>query len=352
MKEIPIYFSIKEFDRIAEIAADYTSVFILADNNTARECSPLLQPFLDKINFKLIEVGAGEINKTISTCTYIWGQLLEAKADRHSLLINLGGGLICDMGGFAAKTFKRGIDFINIPTTLLGMADAAVGNKTGVNFQLIKNQIGLFASPKAVFVYTGFLRTLDERQLVAGFAEVLKHALIADKDYWNLLKNLNPGDITEEHLKRSLEIKQEITLRDPEENDIRKKLNFGHTIGHALESISVERGLNQLLHGEAVAAGMICASFISMDKGLPFNELEEIANVISNKFTLYEVEESDFEKIWDFIGYDKKNIGVNTSFTLLNKIGEATIDNIITKEKVFDALKYYSTLAVQPQLRQ
>lgn len=352
MTQIPVYFSLKEFDKITGIAKNYSSVFVLADNNTARECLPLLQPYLDEINFHLIEVGPGEINKTISTCEYIWLQLLNLKADRHSLLINLGGGLICDMGGFAARCFKRGIDFINMPTTLLSMADAALGNKTGVNFENIKNQIGLFASPVAVFIYSGFIRTLDQRHIKSGFAEVLKHALISDKNYWNELKEINPFEINEEHLKKSLEIKQNITLQDPEEKNIRKKLNFGHTIGHALESISIEKGLNQLLHGEAVAAGMICEAYLSVDFGLPHYELEEITSVLSEHFNSFIISENEFEIIWEYIGYDKKNVGGNASFTLLSKIGEATIDNFCAKEKIFEALKYYSSLSMQQQLPQ
>ncbi|MGI8893267.1 MAG: 3-dehydroquinate synthase [Bacteroidia bacterium] len=352
IKEVPVYFSIKEFEKLREISGNYSSVFIITDNNTSRECLPILQTYLDDINYFVIETGSGEINKTISTCKYIWDFLINNKADRQSLLINLGGGLICDMGGFAAHSYKRGIDFINIPTSLLSMADAAVGNKTGVNFNNIKNQIGAFASPVAVFVYTGFLRTLDERQTYSGFAEVLKHALVADRSYWNLLKEITPAEINEQHLKRSLQIKQEITMQDPEELNIRKKLNFGHTIGHALESISIEKGLNQLLHGEAVAAGMICEAYLSRETGLNENDLEDITALLSTHFGLYEITENEFDNLWEYIGYDKKNIGGKASFTLLSNIGEATIDNFCTKEEVFDSLKYYSSLSEQPQLGQ
>jgi 3-dehydroquinate synthase len=352
MKDVPVYFSIKEFENIKPVAEKYSSVFILTDNNTSRECLPLLQPYLDNLNHIVIETGAGEINKTLSSCKYIWDILIKHNADRQSLLINLGGGLICDMGGFAAKTFKRGIDFINIPTTLLAMADAALGNKTGVNLNNIKNQIGVFASPVSIFIYTGFLRTLDERQLHSGFPELLKHALIADIDFWNILKEIEPTEINEKHLKRSLEIKQEITLQDPEEKKIRKKLNFGHTIGHALESISIEKGLNELLHGEAVAAGIICEAYLSLETGFPEKELEELTSVLLSYSGYYDLTENDFEKLWEFIGYDKKNIGGQASFTLLSKLGEATIDNFCTKEKVFQSLKYFRFLPAQPQLGQ
>ena len=352
MKEVPIYFSINELERLTTIAGKYSSVFIIADNNTARECLPIIQHFLHDKPFELIETGAGEINKTLSTCKYIWDFMLHNKADRQSLIINLGGGLICDMGGFAASTFKRGVDFINIPTTLLAMADASIGNKTGVNFNNIKNQIGVFASPVAVFIYTGFLRTLLERQINSGFAEVLKHALVADSNYWNLLSKINPAEIEEDHLKTSLEIKQKITVEDPEEKGTRKKLNFGHTIGHALESVSIDKGLNQLLHGEAVAAGMICEAYLSQQAGLPESKLEEITSVLISIFGLYEINENDFNNIWEYIGYDKKNVGGNASFTLLKNIGESSVDNFCTKDEVFESFQYYRSLSAQPQLGQ
>ena len=262
------------------IAADALSIFhsylnehysgrkkiILLDENTRRHCLPLLETK----NAELLEIESGEKNKHIQTCTQLWKTLIDLGADRHSLLINLGGGVICDIGGFVASTFKRGIDFIHIPTTLLAQADASVGGKTGVDFANLKNQVGVFSNPKAVFVFPQFLDTLDERQLRSGFAEIIKHALIRDKTLWHTIQSVDVNDRSglTDVISQSLQIKNDIVTDDPFEKGLRKILNFGHTIGHAVESVSLRQHKKQLLHGEAVAIGMICEAYLSDRKSV------------------------------------------------------------------------------------
>src|ERR1700759_1222416 len=279
----PIYFenSLEELARFAN-SGKYSRVFILTDENTGEHCLPLVTKHFTEDNYDLIEVPYGEENKNIDTCTGIWKLLIDFGADRKALMINLGGGVITDMGGFAASTFKRGIDFVQVPTTLLSQVDASVGGKTGIDLDGVKNIIGTFTQPKAVFIEHEFLKTLPPRQILSGLAEMLKHGLIADAAYWNKLKFSDLESPSAELVYHSVEIKNKVVIEDPHEKGIRKSLNFGHTIGHAIETYSLLNDGNPLTHGEAIAAGMICEAQLSAIKiGLSEDEVKEITEVIS-----------------------------------------------------------------------
>ena len=262
----------------------YSMIFVLVDTNTKKDCLPLLQSALSDYNLNVIEVEAGEIHKNIQTCTNIWNALMEFQADRKSVLINLGGGVIGDMGGFCASTYKRGIEFIQIPTTLLAQVVASIGGKLGIDYGNVKNSIGLFKNPSAVYLNIAFFKTLPRAELLSGYAEVIKHALIVDKSYWEQILNCPNIDKNDWKVvvERSLHVKKSIVELDPFEKGIRKSLNFGHTIGHGVESLSLETD-HPLLHGEAVALGMITELFLSNKiLGLSDEHLNLISNFIIN----------------------------------------------------------------------
>ncbi len=304
----------------------YSKVAILVDENTKRDCLHKL-PKID--SHVIIEVKSGEHNKTISTCNYIWEKLTENHFDKNSLLINLGGGVIGDMGGFCASTFKRGIHFIQIPTTLLSMVDASIGGKLAIDFKNFKNQIGLFNNPKTVLIYPEFLDTLPKKILKSGFSEVVKHALIADRDLWNNISSKRFEDL--DWLKiitTSVSIKNNIVLSDPYEIDMRKKLNFGHTYGHAIESFYLKKG-TPVLHGEAVFAGMILETQLS---NLHPEEKLEIKNYILSNFSLpFFPKKSD---LLPFLINDKKNKLGKISFSLLNQIGDCMVDHLFSIDEL------------------
>ena len=304
----------------------YSKVAILVDENTKRDCLHKL-PKID--SHVIIEVKSGEHNKTISTCNYIWEKLTENQFDKNSLLINLGGGVIGDMGGFCASTFKRGIHFIQIPTTLLSMVDASIGGKLAIDFKNFKNQIGLFNNPKTVLIYPEFLDTLPKKILKSGFSEVVKHALIADRDLWNNIFSKRFEDL--DWLKiitTSISIKNNIVLSDPYEIDMRKKLNFGHTYGHAIESFYLKKG-TPVLHGEAVFAGMILETQLS---NLHLEEKLEIKNYILSNFSLpFFPKKSD---LLPFLINDKKNKLGKISFSLLNQIGDCMVDHLFSIDEL------------------
>ena len=304
----------------------YSKVAILVDENTKRDCLHKL-PKID--SHVIIEVKSGEHNKTISTCNYIWEKLIENQFDKNSLLINLGGGVIGDMGGFCASTFKRGIHFIQIPTTLLSMVDASIGGKLAIDFKNFKNQIGLFNNPKTVLIYPEFLDTLPKKILKSGFSEVVKHALIADRDLWNNISSKRFEDL--DWLKiitTSVSIKNNIVLSDPYEIDMRKKLNFGHTYGHAIESFYLKKG-TPVLHGEAVFSGMILETQLS---NLHPEEKLEIKNYILSNFSLpFFPKKSD---LLPFLINDKKNKLGKISFSLLNQIGDCMVDHLFSLDEL------------------
>ena len=306
--------------------SNYSQVAILVDENTKRDCLSKL-PQIE--NALIIEIKSGEEYKNISTCSFIWEQLTINNFDRNSLLINLGGGVIGDMGGFCAATYKRGLEFIHIPTTLLAMVDASVGGKLGIDFKGFKNQIGLFNNPKAVLISSEFLETLAESELKSGFAEVLKHALISDNSLWLKLKNTPFTDLDwEDIIDTSVQIKNKIVLADPFEKGERKKLNFGHTFGHAIESYYLEKG-TPISHGEAVFMGMILETKIS---DLSETDKNEIKNYVLSNFALpYTPKKSNLHK---FLINDKKNQNGKINFTLLNGIGNCSFDNLFSLDEL------------------
>lgn len=322
----------------------YSTIFLLVDENTYTYCYPLVTKLLPA--HAVIRMLPGEEHKKYETCNLIWIELAGEQADRKSLLINLGGGMVGDVGGFCAGLYMRGIDFIQVPTSLMAQADACIGGKTGIDFFNHKNMIGLFTDPQAVFIYPGFLKTLPEREVLSGFAEVIKHYLIADKNEFEKLikKKTIPINWTET-ITRSINIKSAITERDPLECNLRKALNFGHTVGHAIESAFLEEGVSILLHGEAVAAGMICESFLSAEKKmLDKTSLDKIITCIKSFFQLPVLDEKRMESVLDFIRNDKKNEYHKILCTLLDGIGGFSINNEISRDELFLSMRYYNSI--------
>lgn len=322
----------------------YSKVFVFVDRNTAEFCLPFFQEMLDDFTgFDLIETDPGEENKNIDFCIGIWKTLLDFEADRKCLMINLGGGVITDMGGFIASTYKRGIDFINIPTTLLSQVDASVGGKTGIDIDNVKNMVGTFALPQAVFIETSFLKTLPERELLSGFAEMIKHGLIVDKEYYNQLKAADYKKIEPIAVHRSVEIKNEVVTEDPQEKGRRKILNFGHTIGHAVESYSLINDKAPLTHGEAIAIGMVCEAYLSSTNNtLTKEELEDITKYMLSLYPAYELKAKSFKDLLNFMQSDKKNEHGQILFSLLNKIGACEYNCIVTEKDILESLSYYN----------
>ncbi|WP_372975982.1 3-dehydroquinate synthase [Muriicola sp.] len=322
----------------------YSKLFVLTDENTHRDCLPVFLSSLEtNLEVEIIEMEAGEIHKTIDTCVQIWHALSELGADRRSLLINLGGGVVTDLGGFVASTFKRGFPFINIPTSLLAMVDASIGGKTGVDLGNLKNQIGVIRQPEMVLVIPGFLETLEKRQLNSGFAEMLKHGLISSGKYWGDLKDVKANDPMDPYIHTSVMIKNQIVLEDPTEKDMRKVLNFGHTLGHAIESHFLEKGEDKaLLHGEAIAIGMILEGYLSHRiSGLGLHQLEDIKNTFLERFRKVNFTEADKHAIIELLKFDKKNTHGTINFVLLKRIGEAVIDQQVSEDLFMEAFTYY-----------
>jgi 3-dehydroquinate synthase len=325
---------------------NYSSIFILTDENTNEHCAPLLLPYLEtETNIEIIEIEAGEVNKNIETCMQIWSILSDFNADRKSVIINLGGGVVTDLGGFIASTFKRGIDYINIPTTLLGMVDASIGGKNGVDLGNLKNQIGTITNPKMVYINSNYLKTLSQRELKSGLAEMLKHGLIYDENYWSEFQGIEELDFNklDNLIHKSVEIKNKIVSQDPTENGIRKALNFGHTLGHAIESFYLNSE-TPLLHGEAIAIGMILESYLSVAKNLlTKTQFLEIKETIQSTYPKFMVQEQDIEPILDLLIHDKKNEYGKIQFTLLNKIGESCINQLVDDTYLRNSFKELST---------
>ena len=346
-----IYLGTDIFDQIAafldEKYPDH-SLVILVDDNTFENCLPLFVGKVERIaDAEVIEIPSGEANKTLTNIAHIWDGLTGLGADRNTLLVNLGGGVVSDMGGFAAATYKRGIDYINIPTTLLAMVDASVGGKTGFDFNSIKNQIGVFTNPQAVFIQPVFLETLPKRQLLSGFAEMLKHGLIADENFWLQLKAVNTNDIDElaGFIPRCIEIKNTIVTEDPLDKGERQKLNFGHTIGHALESYYLETD-DELLHGEAIAIGMVAEGFIAVEKGLlTLAALKEIEEFLTELFEVPELDADDEESIILFIQDDKKNSRDTIYMSLIEGIGFCQTHIPVSVDEIKKALHYCKALS-------
>ncbi|MES2419222.1 MAG: 3-dehydroquinate synthase [Bacteroidota bacterium] len=326
----------------------YSKVFVFADSNTANVCLPVFRSFLTELDdFDIIETDPGEENKNIDFCIGIWKTLLDFGADRKCLMINLGGGVITDMGGFVAATYKRGIDFINIPTTLLSQVDASVGGKTGIDIDNVKNMVGTFSLPQAVFIENAFLATLSERELLSGFAEMIKHGLITDAAYYENLKTSDYKTIKPAAVYRSIAIKNEVVSQDPLEKGLRKILNFGHTIGHAVESYALSNSKKPLTHGEAIAIGIICEAFLSVKYcGMTDEELIDISNYISKLYPPYNIKEKSFNALLSLMQSDKKNEEGCILFSLLEKIGQCTFNCKVTDLDIKESMLYYNRMYV------
>ena len=321
----------------------YSGYFILCDENTLKNCLPTLITQCKELkDAEIFEIESGESSKSLQLCSQLWEALLSYNADKNALIINLGGGVISDLGGFIASVYKRGIDFINIPTSLLAMADASVGGKTGVDFSGLKNTIGTITQPKGVFVFPDFLNTLPPRHMSNGMAEVYKIALISDKTFWKKLKaadNFDPSTITQ-----SINLKNNIVKKDPYDKGIRKALNFGHTVGHDIESVLFAREVD-ILHGEAVLAGMICESKISWDKKLiSKTEFTEIVETLTKKFSFAPLPALLFGEIVKATINDKKNSKTQIQCALLNGIGKNKVNVAVTPMQILDALEYYNSI--------
>jgi len=326
----------------------YSNLFIIVDNETNEHCLPKFLPLLETdLTIEIIEFESGEINKNIETCIEIWKVLTELGADRKSLVINLGGGVVTDLGGFVASTFKRGLDFINIPTTLLSMVDASVGGKTGVDLGNLKNQIGVINVPQMVLIDTDYLETLPQSEMRSGLAEMLKHGLIYDSAYWKQFLDLKAIDFADFDalIYRSVEIKNDIVIQDPTEKNIRKALNFGHTLGHAIEGYFLEsQTKTTLLHGEAIAIGMILESYISLHKNLiTAEEYTEIKTAIKSIYDDVKIEENDIDPILELLIHDKKNEYGLIQFALIEGIGKIKINQSVENKLILDAFQDYKS---------
>ena len=324
----------------------YSQIIVLCDENTRQFCLPKIIQYIDNQKIKLIEIESGEHHKTLETCQKIWSSMMASQTDRKALMINLGGGVIGDMGGFCAATFKRGIDFIQIPTTLLSQVDASIGGKLGIDFQGLKNSIGVFQDPKAVFIDPNFLETLSEREIRSGFAEIIKHTLIADKAKWEILSqhtDLESIDLND-FIEHSLLVKKSIVEKDPFEQNIRKALNFGHTIGHGIESYFLETE-NPLLHGEAIAIGMICEAYLSVKKStLQIADFQLITKFITTIFGKIKISPNVYELLLTTMRQDKKNEMKGINFTLLSEIGIFEINHTIDESLIIESLDFYNGL--------
>lgn len=327
----------------------YSSLFFVVDTHTYTHCMPLLNGLEHKGN--LVCIAPGEEHKNIETCKQIWDSMTASQLDRKALVINVGGGVVGDMGGFCAATYKRGVDFVQVPTSLLAQVDASVGGKLGIDFttqkgDVYKNHIGVFKQPAAVFIDTTFLRTLPHDELRSGFAEIIKHCLIADKKKWNELKQQPYEKQNWDNLvAHSIQIKQHITRTDPHEAGLRKILNFGHTIGHAIESYFLNKPSEKLLHGYAIAIGMVCESYLSMLKtNLTQSEHLDIVQYLFSVYGKKNIKEKDVDNILALTMQDKKNENGKLLFSLLTNIGNCAYNIEVSFEEMKSALHYYMTV--------
>ena len=347
MKSAPIHFG-----SIASVLDQYlhennfSNIFFLVDENTHVHCLPILLADLDHLSaYEILEVDAGEENKTIETVSNLWLALAELGADRNALVINVGGGVLTDMGGFMASTFKRGIKFINIPTTLLSQVDASVGGKNGIDLEGMKNMVGTFTQPEMVLIDPKFLKTLEQRQIKSGLAEMLKHGLIQDRDHWDNLVQLlsHHAEDLAPFIMDSIEIKRQVVEQDPLEKGLRKILNFGHTIGHAIESESLETEF-PLLHGEAIVIGMIIEAFLAEQKGiLAMEDREEICDGFASLYALSTIDSKLIPHLLEWMSHDKKNENHAIHFSLIDQIGSCTYNVVCNEEEIKAAFEAYNT---------
>ena len=321
-------------------------LFVLTDTTTVELCWPLVKPLSCFETAQLITIGATDENKTLDSLTHVWKALQEGGASRHSLLVNVGGGMVTDLGGFAASTFKRGLAYINIPTTLLSQVDASVGGKTGINFGGLKNEIGVFNCAQSVILSSDFLRSLDMQNLLSGYAEMLKHGLISDYESFMELLRFDLESIDYNLLgtlvAKSVEVKERIVEEDPTEKGIRKALNLGHTAGHALESLALEHG-KPVLHGYAVAWGLICELYLSVVKcGFPKDRFRQTVQFIRSHYGNFPLDCKQYDRLFEFMKHDKKNEAGIINFTLLADIGDIRINQQATKDEIFEMLDFLS----------
>ncbi len=345
MKQKVIISQNLERDLVNAIAeCEHDNIFILTDETTHDKCLHKLSSYLCLKGAQHIVIRPNDTHKTIDTLCEVWTALSQGGATRHSLMINLGGGMVTDLGGFAASTFKRGIDFINIPTTLLAMVDASVGGKTGVNFGGLKNEIGVFSDSKFVIINTQFLDTLDEANICSGYAEMLKHGLISTESHWAELVNFDLAHPDLAQLQRmvaeSISVKERIVEEDPHEHGIRKALNVGHTVGHAFESFAMRHG-RPILHGYAVAYGMVCELYMSARKaGFPTDRMHQTVHFILDNYGRFAYTCDDYPELLELMRHDKKNTSGIINFTLLGGIGDIRINQTATKEEIEEALDF------------
>lgn len=330
-------------EAIGKVAHD--KLFVLTDTTTQELCWPVVRDFAVMQQAQTITIQSTDEAKTLETLAYVWSALQKGGATRHSLLVNLGGGMVTDLGGFAASTFKRGMAYINVPTTLLSQVDASVGGKTGINFGGLKNEIGVFNCAQSVILSSMFLRTLDRENLLSGYAEMLKHGLLSTTENWAELLNF---DITEPDydillglVAKSVSIKEGIVTEDPTEKGIRKALNLGHTAGHAIESLALQEG-RTVLHGYAVAWGLLMELYLSARKcGFPAKEMHQMEAYIKEHYGKFLYECKHYDMLCNFMAHDKKNQGGNINFTLLGGIGDIRINQTATKDEIEEMLDYY-----------
>ena len=331
---------------IAEALAEceHDKIFVLTDETTLVKCWPVVKNYFSLKDAKVITIGATDMHKDLDTMVHVWKSLGEGGASRHSCLINLGGGMVTDLGGFAAATFKRGINFINIPTTLLSMVDASVGGKTGINFGGLKNEIGVFCDSKFVILSTQFLQTLDAENICSGYAEMLKHGLISDERMWAELVSFDLAQPDLKQLQRmvgeSVAVKERIVAQDPHEHDIRKALNLGHTFGHAFESWALKR--KPVLHGYAVAYGLIPELWLSVVKtGFPTEKMRQTVNFIKENYGSLPITCDDYDELIELMRHDKKNQDGIINFTLLGGIGDIRINQSATINEIKEAFDFF-----------
>lgn len=323
---------------------EHDRIFVIADETTAKVCWPLVKDFFCLNGAKLITIKATDTHKNLESLAHVWEELQKGKATRHSCVINIGGGMVTDLGGFAASTFKRGVNFINIPTTLLAMVDASVGGKTGINFGGLKNEIGVFNNADFVILNTNFLKTLDDRNIRSGYAEMLKHGLISDEKHWAELVNFDIANPDLRKLARmlgdSVKVKERVVKKDPKETGLRKALNFGHTFGHAFESFSFKT--QPILHGYAVAFGMIPELYLSViKKGFPQDKFRQTVNYIRENYGQFGITCDDYPALIELMHHDKKNTGTEINVTLLSDIGGINVDQTLTEDEIKEALDFF-----------
>ena len=329
-------------EAIARVPHD--KLFVLTDENTHQLCLPVIQQLPCMAEAQTIVIGATDTHKTIDTLCQVWTALGNGGGTRHSLMVNLGGGMVTDLGGFAASTFKRGIKYINIPTTLLSMVDASVGGKTGVNFNGLKNEIGVFNAADTVILDTHFLKTLDAENICSGYAEMLKHGLISNQENLSelLAFSLHKPDLLQlsKMVGTSVAVKERIVEEDPYEQGIRKALNLGHTVGHAFESFALTR--RPVLHGYAVAWGLIPELYLSCVKtGFPTSVMRQCVNFIKENYGPFHITCNDYPTLFELMTHDKKNTAGTINFTLLADIGDIRINQTATQEEIYEALDFF-----------